>query len=77
MEIAALLLEQGAAVDGNSPDGKTPLMLAAMFNRVEIMKMLIAHGASVDAVDSRGMTALSLAEKMVAKDSLAFLNARA
>jgi ankyrin repeat protein len=74
-EIAALLLKHGANVEGNSPDGKTPFMMAAMFNRVAIMQMLSDHGARRDAVDSRGMTATSLADTMGAKDALAWLEA--
>ena len=73
-EIAELLLKHGANVEGGSPDGKTPLMMAAMFNRQAILELLLANGARIDAVDSRGMTAVSLAKMMTAADTLAHLN---
>lgn len=51
-------------------------MMAAMFNRTDILNLLIERGAAIDAVDSRGMTAISLAETMGAKDTAALLAAR-
>jgi ankyrin repeat protein len=60
-------------VEGASPDGKTPLMMAAMFNRLAIFELLLQHGARIDAVDSRGMSAISLAKSMNAQETLARL----
>ena len=68
-----LLLWHGASVEGASPDGKTPLMMAAMFNRLAILELLLQHGARIDAVDSRGMSAISLAKSMNAQETLARL----
>jgi len=48
-------------------------MMAAMFNRVDILELLSEHGARRDAVDSRGMTAVSLADSMGAQDAAAWL----
>ena len=36
LQVATLLLDHGARVDAAGPNGKTALMFAAMFNRVDI-----------------------------------------
>jgi ankyrin repeat protein len=67
------LLEHGADVEGASPDGRTALMIAAMFNRVEIVDLRIARGANPDARDAGGFSARDAAEKMGAPDTAARL----
>lgn len=62
-----------ARVDGGGPDGKTPLMFAAMFNRVEVAKLLLAHGADRAKRDAVGATAGALAQAMGAHDTYALL----
>jgi ankyrin repeat protein len=44
--------------------GMTPLMLAAAFNDVEMVKYLMEEGADIHVVDQYGMTALDYARKM-------------
>ncbi|MGI4856868.1 MAG: ankyrin repeat domain-containing protein, partial [Janthinobacterium lividum] len=63
-------------VDGASADGRTALMMAAMFNRTEIVDLLIAHGANPDATDANGVTALDAARRMGAPATEAQLAAR-
>jgi ankyrin repeat protein len=46
---AALLLAAGAAVDAVDADGATPLLLAASFGNVPLIRRLLAAGARVDA----------------------------
>ncbi|MNR53666.1 Ankyrin repeat protein [compost metagenome] len=58
------LLAHGADVEGASPDGRTALMTAAMFNRTDIVDLLIAHGANPDARDHRGFSAADAAAFM-------------
>ncbi|KAI9927582.1 hypothetical protein AWENTII_006412 [Aspergillus wentii] len=64
MEIAQLLLQHGADVngriltEGNNHALITPLHAAAKDSRMEMAKMLLASGASIDEVSSDGMTAL-------------------
>ena len=67
------LLEHGADVEGASPDGRTALMIAAMFNRVEMVEFLIGKGANPDAQDANGFTARDAAAKMGAPDTAARL----
>ena len=68
-----VLLEHGADIEGASPDGRTALMIAAMFNRVELVEYLIGHGANPDARDANGFSARDAAEKMGAPDTVARL----
>jgi ankyrin repeat protein len=56
-------------VNGRSDGGKTPLMVAAMFNRTEIVDLLLSRGADVQARDAAGLTAEQLASAMGASDT--------
>jgi ankyrin repeat protein len=68
-----VLLAPGAAVAGAPPAGPTALMIAAMFNRVELVEYLIGRGANPDARDANGFSARDAAEKMGAPDTVARL----
>jgi hypothetical protein len=68
-----LLLDHGADVEGASPDGRTALMIAAMFNRSAIVERLLARGADPQARDAGGATPLSAARMMGAVDTQALL----
>jgi len=48
-DIAEHLITQGADVNGANPDGQTPLMMAAAWDRLPIVDQLIAAGATVAA----------------------------
>ena len=52
-----------------TPDGKTALMMAAMFNRAEIVELLLARGADPRRADMNGVTALTAAQSMGAQDT--------
>ena len=49
--------------DVNMPgrDGRTLLIHAALYNRIEILKWLLGHGGNIDAQDYEGLTALHCA----------------
>lgn len=66
------LLKLGEDVNKFS-GGMTPLMYAARYNRVEIIKMLVNKGAKVKVRDSRGNTALIHASRSGAKQAEALL----
>ncbi|MNC74631.1 Ankyrin repeat protein [compost metagenome] len=72
-----LLVEQGAQVDGTSADGRTALMLAAMFNRTAIVEYLLGQGANPAHRDAQGTTPLAAAQTMGAADTAAQLQALA
>jgi len=65
-DIAAFLLERGAAVDARSQSERfaratTPLHAAAANRRVEVAQLLVQRGADVNARDGHGFTPLALA----------------
>ncbi|WP_442904749.1 ankyrin repeat domain-containing protein [Glycomyces sp. MUSA5-2] len=53
---AARLLGLGAEVEVRDEEGRGPLMLAALADRVEAARVLVAHGADPDARDDLGDT---------------------
>ena len=53
--------------------GLTPLMLAASFNDIDMMKFLISEGADARGKDRYGMDAISYATKLGQKSAVEFL----
>ena len=53
-EMAALLIEKGANIDGRDFNGKTPLHLAAEGGNIDTVGFLVDKGADVNAVDDGG-----------------------
>ncbi|WP_073321614.1 ankyrin repeat domain-containing protein [Aquimarina spongiae] len=66
------MIELGSDVNQKSL-GMTPLMYAARYNRVEIMKLLIDEGANVKTRDKKGYTAMKFAELSNAQEAVALL----
>lgn len=66
------LVEYGADVNEKS-NGMTPLMIAARYNKVEIIKFLIANGAKLKVKDDNGYTALKYAELSNANEAAQYL----
>ena len=62
----------GADVNEKS-NGMTPLMIAARYNKIEIIKLLLSNGANLDAKDEKGFTALKHAELSFANDAVQLL----
>lgn len=60
-------------LDQTDRDGRTLLMNAACYGRVEIVKYLINHGANVNAKDNAGLTALHFAVKDANKGIITLL----
>jgi len=59
--LAKYLIEQGAEVNARSPNGSTPLILAAREGREDLTKVLLESGADPKAKNDRGDTALTMA----------------
>ncbi|MFK7749478.1 MAG: ankyrin repeat domain-containing protein [Kordia sp.] len=55
------MIQFGENVNKTS-NGKTPLMYAARYNRVDIINLLLENGAKVDAKDNSGRTAIDYAK---------------
>lgn len=71
-DTAKKLIELGADLNAKSL-GLTPVMYAAKFNRLDILKLLVKKGAKIKVKSNKGMTAEKYAELSNAKDTLAYL----
>ncbi|PKB18016.1 ankyrin repeat domain-containing protein [Flavobacterium sp. 5] len=65
-------IEYGTDVSEKS-NGMTPLMVAARYNKVEIIKFLLSKGADAKAKDVNGFTALKYAELSNAYEAIKVL----
>jgi hypothetical protein len=61
VEIARLLLQNGAEVNAKGYDGWTPLHFAANHGNVDILHLLVENGANLEAQENAGMRALHCA----------------
>lgn len=61
MMAVALLLERGVPVDAPSPNGSTPLMMAARYGTEAAVELLLTKGADPVRRNDRQMTALDFA----------------
>jgi ankyrin repeat protein len=69
LEIMELLLENHAYIDAESPNGTTPLMMAAHYGTPAAVKLLLEAGADPTMKNQVGMTAISFAEKANRRES--------
>lgn len=65
LEVAAALLEAGAAVDARAQDGETPLHIAAQEGKEEAIRLLVASRCDVLAASEDGETPLHAAVQHV------------
>jgi ankyrin repeat protein len=72
LEIVKKFIEYGADVNQISED-MSPLMVAARYNKVEILKVLLASGARPSDKNDKGYTALKYAQLSNATDAIAIL----
>ena len=75
IELVKKFVEYGINVNQES-NGITPLMMAARYNKVEIMIILIAKGAKIRTQDANGYTALAHAERSNAKEAVEFIKSQ-
>lgn len=68
LEMVEKLIELGADINERSA-GMTPVIYAARYNKVEILKLLISKGADLKKKCNRGMTAINHAEIAKATDT--------
>jgi ankyrin repeat protein len=61
--VVRLLLDRGAEIDAEAPNGMTALMLAAQNAPQTTVDLLLVHGADTRRRNQRGMQAIDLAEQ--------------
>ena len=62
LDIVKLLLEESAYIDAASPNGTTPLMLAAQYSSEAVVKLLLEEGADITLRNQRNLTAADFAK---------------
>lgn len=67
--IIALLLENHAYIDAASPNGTTPLMMAAHYGSSEAVQLLLDEGADPTLKNQLGLTATDFAMRVSRTDS--------
>lgn len=62
-EQVRLLLEHHAYIDAESPNGTTPLMMAAQYGAPEVVRLLLQEGADASLRNQQNLTALDFARR--------------
>ena len=73
-EICEILIKNGANVNLNDHDGKTPIIMAAATGNFEIFRLLVNNGAKIDIKDYFGWDIYDWAEIGKNKEIRSFLN---
>jgi ankyrin repeat protein len=75
LKVVALLLEHHAYIDAESPNGTTPLMMAAQYGNALTVKLLLEAGADATVRNQQRLSALDFAHKGEREDSAALIEA--
>lgn len=75
LEAMNLLLEENAYIDAASPNGTTPLMMAALYGTDSAVKLLLEAGADPLLKNSQGLSALDFAYRGNRTDSANIISA--
>ena len=73
--VMTLLLDEHAYIDAASPNGTTPLMMAAHYGTPSAVKLLLEAGADPMLKNQLGLTAMDFAHRANQLDSAAVLSA--
>ena len=68
--VVKLLLDKGAPIDARSPNGSTPLMMAAQYGAEASVELLLQRGADPRLRNDRGLSAVDFA-KLARREALA------
>jgi len=69
LETMTLLLDNYAYIDAASPNGTTPLMMAAHYGTPAAVKLLLEAGADPMLKNQQGLSAIDFAQKASRSDS--------
>lgn len=72
-KIAAALIEKGIDVNARGVKNRTPLMAAAAFNKIGLVRLLLDKGADAKATDDDGTTALQVASNKSNQEIISLL----
>jgi len=72
-KIIEILLEHSAYIDAESPNGSTPLMMAAMYANADCVRLLLDSGADPTLKNQLGLSAADFANQAGRDDSLALI----
>ncbi len=73
--VMQLLIDNHAYLDAASPNGTTPLMMAAMYGNASGVKLLLEAGADPTIKNQLGLTAIDFAERAKKSDSTTIIAA--
>lgn len=72
--IVSLLLDNHAYVDAASPNGSTPLMMAARYGTIDAVKVLLDAGADPGLKNAVGLSAIDFARQVHRVDMVALIS---
>lgn len=75
LAIMQALLDHYAYIDASSPNGSTPLMLAAMYGTPSAVKLLLEAGADPALKNNLGLTAFDFAQRASRTESAEIISA--
>ena len=75
LEVMNLLLEENAYIDAASPNGSTPLMMAALYGTPSAVKLLLEAGADPMLKNIQGLSAIDFANRGNRKESADIISA--
>lgn len=72
--VLQLLLDHFAYIDAESPNGTTPLMMAAGYGSLDAVKLLLTMGADASLKNAQGLTAIDFARKADRPETVRWIN---
>ena len=75
LSVMQLLIEENAYLDAESPNGSTPLMMAAHYGTPSAVKLLLESGADPTLKNSLGLSAMDFAHQANRLESAAIIGA--
>ena len=64
VDVMRALLENHAYIDAESPNGTTPLMMAAQYGSPDVVKLLLEEGADPTLKNQQGLSAVDFAQRV-------------